>query len=159
VIEPALAESTGVFCRHASTLKGSPRVKETDAMSSALAMILAAAMAVPGNGPEAVSGEMEQGLDLRGEWEGEWRIAAGGVRQFELSNGRMSIPDILFQIRCQDGNRLRIQWDEDFYLGIYQRCDDRVLICLRDANYGLPTSFGLDERQIILILRRVKPRE
>ena len=39
-------------------------------MSSALAMILTAAMAVPASGPEKVSGEVEQGLDLRGEWEG-----------------------------------------------------------------------------------------
>ena len=38
-------------------------------MSSALAMVLMAAM-VPGNGPEMVSGEVEQGLDLSGEWEG-----------------------------------------------------------------------------------------
>jgi hypothetical protein len=39
-------------------------------MSSALAMILTAAMAVPGNGPEKVSGEIEDGLNLGGKWEG-----------------------------------------------------------------------------------------
>ena len=39
-------------------------------MSSALAMILAAAMAVPGDGSESVSMEMVQGLDLSGTWKG-----------------------------------------------------------------------------------------
>jgi hypothetical protein len=39
-------------------------------MSLALAMILAAGMTV-GNGPEKVSGEVKQKLDLRGEWEGD----------------------------------------------------------------------------------------
>ena len=43
-------------------------------MSSALAMVLMAAMTVPGNGPEKVSGEVEKRLDLRGEWEGVWWI-------------------------------------------------------------------------------------
>ena len=49
-----------------------------DAMSSALAMILMTAMVVPGNGPEKVSGEVEQEqrLDLSGEWEGT--ITYGG---------------------------------------------------------------------------------
>jgi hypothetical protein len=39
---------------------------------SALAMILVAAMGLPGDGSEKVSGEMEQGLDLRGTWEGTY---------------------------------------------------------------------------------------
>jgi len=41
-------------------------------MSSAFAMILMATMAVPGNGPEKVSEEVEQRLDVSGEWEGVW---------------------------------------------------------------------------------------
>lgn len=39
---------------------------------SALAMILTAAIVVPGDVPEKVLGEIEQRLDLSGEWEGTW---------------------------------------------------------------------------------------
>jgi hypothetical protein len=41
---------------------------------SALTMVLMAAMAVPGDGPKKGPGEKVQGLELRGEWEGEWIV-------------------------------------------------------------------------------------
>ena len=37
---------------------------------STLVLVLAAGMAIPANGPEKVSGEVEQGLVLSWEWEG-----------------------------------------------------------------------------------------
>jgi hypothetical protein len=48
-------------------------------------MILAAGMAVPGIGPEKVSGEMrEPRLDLRGEWKGTY-----GAKDGETASGRL----------------------------------------------------------------------
>jgi hypothetical protein len=35
-------------------------------------LVLMMAMVVPGNGPEMVSGEVEQRLDLHGKWKGAW---------------------------------------------------------------------------------------
>lgn len=130
---------------------------------STLVLVLATAMAVPGSGPEMVSDEVEQGLDLSGEWEGRWQISEGGGKHIDLSNGMLSFWDFSlpsrFQIQNQTGNRLCIQWSGRPYLGIYKRCDDRILICLRVAEDGPPTSFGFGEDRVILTLRRVKPQK
>ena len=61
--------------------------RRTDTMS-ALAMILTAVMAVPGNGPEKASGEIRQGLDLSGEWEGTLHSFDGKVYQVHLTRDR-----------------------------------------------------------------------
>jgi hypothetical protein len=44
-------------------------------------------------------------------------------------------------------------------LGIYQRHGSRLMICLRDAKVGRPTSFKGGDGQSLLILHRVKPRK
>jgi len=124
-----------------------------------------AAMVVPGNGPETVSGEMEQALDLRGEWVGyewdEWRtIWAMEVRRGELS-GRSLLDNalffpVLFQMVDEGGGKLRFL-DR---LGIYQQDGERLIICLgRFAIHEHPKFFRGGEGQELLILRRVKPRK
>jgi hypothetical protein len=60
---------------------------------STLAIVLTAAMVVPGNGPEMVSWEMEQGLDLSGEWEGVMKGMLANHDTFRLrcANGRIEV--------------------------------------------------------------------
>ncbi|MGH7221633.1 MAG: hypothetical protein ACRELF_00220, partial [Gemmataceae bacterium] len=60
---------------------------------SAVAMILTAAMVVPGSGPEMVSGEMEQGLDLGGEWKGIWGGAQGGYVNVRFNEGIIELTE------------------------------------------------------------------
>src|SRR5262249_54447851 len=111
-------------------------------MSSALVMVLMAAMAVPGNGPEKVSGEVEQRLDLRGEWEGhcfymsdkgdsppvhftckEPRILIGedcfveGIELVDEGQGRVKITRTAGVLNQQPSN------------GIYRHDGNRLLMC------------------------------
>jgi hypothetical protein len=129
---------------------------------SALAMILTAAMVVPGDVPEKVSGEMEQGLDLSGEWEGT--ITYGGeakdvvmldftLIEFEWSRVYLS------NWKVQDEGQGRFRLIEVFrpYIGIYEWRSDCLALCYAKADIGRPTSFQASDGQILLILHRVKP--
>ena len=138
-------------------------------MSSALAMVLMVAMAVPGNGPEKVSGEVEQErLDLRGEWRGELRSKSHGVppmsHEVELAGGRVrlrahgkTISDAPCQITDEGSGRLRIKVRHLESLGIYRWDGDRLTISYKLNDLGWPNSFRVDEDQSLLILHRVKP--
>jgi hypothetical protein len=42
-------------------------------------------------------------------------------------------------------------------LGIYERSDDRLWMCLRDASRGYRTRLVDDDRQDVLMLRRARP--
>jgi hypothetical protein len=55
---------------------------------STLAMILTAAMAVPGDGSEKVSGELvEEKLDLRGQWRGTLYSRPGVIMSVTIEKG------------------------------------------------------------------------
>ncbi|HWG45449.1 MAG TPA: hypothetical protein VN688_21985 [Gemmataceae bacterium] len=131
-------------------------------MSSALAMVLMATMAVPGNGPEKVSGEMEQWLDLSSEWKGirrgslvEEHIGLINGRLVELVN-QFALP-LGEKVIDEGGGRFRVRlWDKDF-LGIYCQEGTKLTICFRYAHEGYPTSFEVGKHQPLLILHRVKP--
>jgi hypothetical protein len=138
---------------------------------SALAMILTAAMVVPGDGPKMESGEIEQGLDLSGEWEGLW-IDDEGIRRkakLSLSECRLEgerLPGqplgdiertlVFLGITDEGAGRICLR---DSYLGIYCRDGCDHLICFRDNRKGRPTSFRGGDDQNLLILHRVKPRK
>ncbi|HEY7310848.1 MAG TPA: hypothetical protein VH643_15900 [Gemmataceae bacterium] len=136
---------------------------------STLVLVLAAAMAVPGNGPEMLSGETERGLDLSGEWEGRWKTdkaeyevellgEKGGCSYRRLPRGKCwgyLTPDIT----DQGEGRLRLTWEDDPCLGIYEQDGDCLTICFRDAREGRPLSFRVGDGQHLLILHRVKPRK
>jgi hypothetical protein len=121
-------------------------------MSSAFAMVLVAAMAVPGIGPEKVSGEMDQGLDLRGEWEALWWNDEGIISWF-------CFDALCFDVVDEGRGKLRATMWQGRQLGIYQRQGDQLNICLRDAEDGRPTSFKGGDGQDLFILHRVKPRK
>jgi len=137
---------------------------------SALTMILTAAMVVPGNGPEMVSGELiEQRLDLSGEWQGvakggpEWSSFSGN---FTFSGGIIRFqkaPDELksFEIIDEGEGRLSVSlWGSVPYHGIYKREDRNLLICLPNDPWSQrPMSFRASKDQHLLILHRVKSRK
>jgi hypothetical protein len=140
-------------------------------MSSALAMVLTAAMAVPGSGPEQVSAEMEQGLDLRGKWEGylfqsarkPCRVWLQGTELRELlKDGEYVTHKIEFTDAGQGAVNitLAVRGIETIsYRGVYKHEDARLLI--RFSQSGVPgrTSFQAGTRQCLLFLCRVKPRK
>lgn len=146
---------------------------------SALAMILTAAMAVPGDGPEKVSGEIAeeaklQRLDLSGEWEGKWTYN-GVTADVMLRDGELC----RFACRCQQAGlirellpftfidegrgKLRIHspWSGNGQsLGIYRQQSDKLVIYYRDAENGRPTAFrAAGEEHNTLIFHRVKSRK
>ncbi len=130
---------------------------------SALAMILTAAMVVPGDGPEKVSGEMvQERLDLRGEWEailfhggkkvsGQARILRGLLVTWEGKGGRGSF--FWSDVPVDEGKgNFRIGGS----LGIYQYDGNRLRICFDDGAGDRPTSFLPGKNRVYLILHRVK---
>ena len=132
-------------------------------MSSKLAMatlvlVLAAAMAVPGNGPEMVSAEMEQGLDLRGKWDVSYFYSDGTSEVWHDTDGLF----LMEAYGIQDEGKGRLQMMPLVslaYPGIYRQEHDHIAMCFRVPGEGQPTDFSVDEGQIVLILRRVKPRK
>lgn len=144
---------------------------------SALAMILTAAMVVPGDGPTMESGEvvqLPQPLNLRECWwegfyqspKGRWLPAASNVLcgpdfviEATLPNGSHCAVLHLDKSLIDEGNGKLSIAKEVAYLGIYKQEDDRVIISLRPAEKGYPTKFGAGDGQSLLILHRVKPRK
>jgi hypothetical protein len=136
---------------------------------STLVLVLATAMVVPGSGPEKVSGEMEQGLDLRGEWEGVWKsdtdeyevhqIGGKGAWSYRrLPRGKRGPIYLTPDVADEGKGRLRLMWGVPC-LGIYEQDGDCVTICFRDARKGRPTSFRAGDGQHLLIIHRVKPHK
>jgi hypothetical protein len=137
-------------------------------MSSALALVLTAAMAVPGNGPEKVSGEVvqePQRLELIGEWEGIWEWDRSGLRgRASIRDGYLSrsVKNIKFAWRYRLAS-IKDQGDGKFSidgirLGIYRQHGNNLTLCFREKE-GRPTSFRAGDGQQLLILHRVKPRK
>ena len=138
-------------------------------MSSALAIILTAAIAIPGNGPDMVSGEIEQGLDLHGQWKGTWVYEDGVCYDADTDESRsligftgnmmtsLELSDIIDEGRGKC--RMKWFWSEDGWCrGIYRQDGDRLTICFCDRRGPRPTSFRAAKGQHLLVLRRVKPR-
>lgn len=138
---------------------------------SVLAMILTTAMVVPGNGPELVSGEVEESPHFDGQWVGVWRNAYGGTFNARVfvdgktcnieifpKSGRQRLPSL--QIIDEGGGKCRgqmVSWRKEPFLGIYEQHGDYVILAYCEAEVGRPLShdsFG----HYLLILHRVKPR-
>lgn len=131
---------------------------------SALAMILTAAMVVPGDGLEKVSGEMVQGLDLSGKWEGVWMENPNGeTAPFGYKDGSIYFSARThFPAKIVDDGKGRLHFTQGWegYIGIYQQDRSRLTICYCDKRYGRPTSFRIgDGKHQLIILHRVKPRK
>jgi hypothetical protein len=140
---------------------------------STLVLMLTAAMAVPGNGPEMVSGEVKltDPLDLSGEWLGVWKVykteyeveqidgrGAWSIRGFPkgIQAGMRGSFYLTPNVTDEGEGRLLLKW---LYpsLGIYHQDGDDLIICFRDAREGRPLSFRVGDGDL-LILHRVKPK-
>lgn len=132
---------------------------------STLAMILTAAMGVPGDVPERESGQIAetQPLALSGEWKGSWSNSSGNfkviVTREKVSLADNRAPIMVWIVRDEGEGRIQLNYWMLTYLGIYRQEGDRLLICLREASQGRPTSFRVSDGQDLLILHRVKPRK
>jgi hypothetical protein len=140
-------------------------------MSSALAMVLMAGMAVPGNGPKKVSGEVEQGLDLSGEWKGVCRYRNPGEEtksaEVHLKDGKLHLKlpsgfsaTFLYAVIDEGGGKFCLGLDYRSYVGIYKWERDHIVLCIRSPNLGYPVVFepkGDQNLQNLYILHRVKP--
>jgi hypothetical protein len=130
-------------------------------MSSALAMILAAGMAI-GTGPEMVSGEVVRGLDLRGEWEGTIRHSFGGDRPVVLDKDGVLTEDdglislgFFLEVSDEGKGKVQIRLGGSARVGIYKHEGEDVVICF--CRVDRPTEFRAGNGRSLLILRRVKP--
>lgn len=142
---------------------------------TAMAMILTAAMTVPGDGPEKVSGEIVQGLDLGGDFEGTWRHAGGwlmtatsthqpvldetpgGIIIGEMPGGVLFIRHA--SITDEGKGRFRVTDNGVSFLGIYKQSEEQIILCFRPEKERYPTAFQGGKGQHLLILHRVKSRE
>jgi hypothetical protein len=140
---------------------------------STLVMVLTAAMVVPGDGPERLSWEIEQGLDLSGEWEGIWWFHTDGQLQVTSRGSRLvgtrkpgvdgwvgSSIDTCNFIDDSHG-KLSGTWDLSGaeIRGIYRQDGERLILCFSKAPHSRPTSFEVGGNQHLLLLHRVKPRK
>jgi hypothetical protein len=133
---------------------------------STLAMILTAAMVVPASGPEKESGEVQQGLDMSGEWKGSLRGSDGGFAWVRLTEGIMEItedsgegfgPSVSFTDEGEGNFSVRI--GDHVHLGVYHQEGDRFVACYGEGSHR-PASFQPTHKtELLLILHRVKPRK
>jgi hypothetical protein len=134
---------------------------------SALAMILTAAMAVPGNGPEMDLGEIVevQRLDLSGEWEGTLCSPPDSISPVALEKGHIHFlarnGSLGQRFVCvQEGaSTMRARWSGETYLGIFRYEEGELRLCFSKAGRERPTSFQSGAYRWLLILHRVKPRK
>ena len=130
---------------------------------STLVLMLAAGMTVPGDVPKEAMEEIEQRLDLGGEWEGMWYGGRTGVDALVyLSGTRITLlcedSFTRYHHRITDEGKNKLRFLD--VPGIYEHDGDRLLICFRMGfGSGRPTSFQAGDGQVLLILHRVKSRK
>jgi hypothetical protein len=120
-------------------------------------MVLAAAMTVPGSGPEKVSWEMEQGLDLRGRWEGTWETREW-QRKVVFSGGKLKMySNVETESDCvfTDAGSAAVVMELDglTYRGTYRIEGDKIVFRVR---FTPRRTVLAKSRRIILTLHRVK---
>ncbi len=118
---------------------------------SALAMILTAAMAVPADGPEKVSGEIvRRELDLSGKWRGVLHHVNGSKQEIEIISfeGWGAVDEGAGRVRFKDQFRTAY--------GIYEQRGDRLMICIALNGKPRPTRFRAGDENLLLVLRRVR---
>jgi hypothetical protein len=124
------------------------------------AMILTAAIVVPGEGKGNVSGEMVRGLDLSGQWEGTLRSKQGEVSRVRIDRKVMLIESkgitrgfSTSRLIDEGGGKLLYRGQ----LSLYRQGNNLLVICVGDLNRR-PSSIG-EENGNLFILHRVKSRK
>jgi hypothetical protein len=127
---------------------------------STLVIVLAAAMAAPGNGPKMEPGEIveRQRLDLSGEWEGTWDDHSGKTKRVKLTQDMIhmdtgnAILSVKNSMRDEGNGKLSYQG----VLGLYRQDGDRLICFGFPGTNQRPKPFQKDEWKNLFILHRVK---
>jgi hypothetical protein len=139
-------------------------------MMSTLVLAMVAGLAF-GNSPGPVSAEAEQGLDMRGEWEGIWRHnpSLGASAHMPVVHAYFKddaihvggrAKGVPFRIVDEGGGKCRVTVVGEprpaVWHGIYRYEGNRLLLCwgLRGVR---PLTLEPGRGEILLTLRRVKP--
>lgn len=125
---------------------------------SALAIILAAAMAVPADGTKKVSAEMEQRLRLNEDGDGVFQNDARAILPASLRKSQLTVtrPEerITIHVVFTDEGRGKLRMTGTATrLGIYKREKDRLIICIGEER---PTSYQGGDGQELIILHPVR---
>jgi hypothetical protein len=132
---------------------------------SALAMILTAAMSVPGDVPEKVSMEarVEQGL-LPGVWEGEWVDPSGGKMDVRVSKNEIvfhpgnPLGREEFQITDEGAGMCRVKLGTSTFLGRYERQGEQLVFAVAKKDAARPTRVEWEKfSQGLITLHPIKP--
>jgi hypothetical protein len=125
--------------------------------------LLLAALTIA-TGPALPSGEVaEPGpLDLRGRWEGSWLREGDTDIGVVFQDGRLTLPmtpraPLPFRMVDEGQGRFRATLGGVELLGIFQRQDERIVLCWRGADRDRPTRIVDEECADVVILRRVRP--
>jgi hypothetical protein len=148
---------------------------EDDSMS-ATALVLLAGFAM-GSDPHPVSTETEVRFSLDRDWEGSWDgqclgpvIILNHKLPRTITKARVVLRPNGFSLSSDtvslgQGWGMPTRWIDEgkgrfrvagLYLGIYKREADRVIICMKWAEHGRPTSFQAGDDQALLILKPAK---
>lgn len=135
-------------------------------MASALAMILAAGMTIPGDVPKEAMEEVGPApLCLDGEWQGTITYDDKKTQEVSLAGSLLvmwlwsRVAIFSWEVKDEGWGRFRVTYDGVDRLGIYEWRGEEVALCIQQAGKGRPSSFKPVDGQELLILHRVKPRK
>jgi hypothetical protein len=127
------------------------------------AVLLLLAIALPGDNPVRVGGDIAPPgpLDLSGRWEGSWSREGDTDIGVTLEDGRLTLPmtppaPLPLRMVDEGQGRFRATLGRVELHGIYQRQDDRIVLCWRGVDRDRPTRFVDEGCADVLILRRVR---
>jgi hypothetical protein len=130
-------------------------------MHTALLLLTAG---LPGDNPARVEGDIAPPgpLDLSGRWEGSWSREGETVFGVVFQDGRLTLPmtpaaSMPFRMVEEGHGRFRVRLGDVDVLGIFQRQDERIVLCWRGADRDRPTRIVDEECADVVILRRVRP--
>lgn len=141
-----------------------------------LLFFLSVTTIIPSSGTEKTLAEIDQGLDLRGQWTGVWCLGKDNILVASLWSGiaRENKGDVYqlrgignkFELLCRfeslvdEGSgkcHFHSSYNGKHYLGIYRREGEKIILCFQEVRYGRPRIFRVSEFSELLVLRRVTP--
>jgi hypothetical protein len=143
---------------------------------SATALVLLAGFVI-GSDPQPVSTETDVHFSLDRDWEGTWEgqcLDPYIIMNLKLPRTYNKVKVVLRPngfnlsgdaVSLGQGWGPPTRWIDEgkgrfrvagLYLGIYKREADRVIICMKWAEHGRPTSFQAGDNQALLILKPAK---